>query len=94
MIVRFLLNLGTVDAKRLGLDHLACAEGRQADVSEPVGLELVRRGFAEPVAKPKPIRAVPEAPAIAERKTTAAPIHSDHNPRLPSRTGEAAKPKE
>lgn len=58
MVVRFRLNLGLVDARRLHLDAKECVEGAAVDVGEAAG-ELLKRGIAEEVSV---MQAVPEEP--------------------------------
>ena len=66
MKLKLILNIGTDDAKRLGLE--ATHEGDTVEVSGPVAEELLKRSWATEELTPK-VKTVP--PAV-ELKTTPA----------------------
>lgn len=81
MIVLFRVNLGSNDAKRLGLDHTKCQIGMECEVSDKTAEVLVNRGIAMPViAEAKP-------PAIAESKPS--PLAGKVKPNQPTHDKEA-----
>jgi hypothetical protein len=70
MIVKFKVNLGSVDAARLKLDFKKCMTGMEVECSDEVGGRLVARGIAAEVvgiSKPAAIQAVP--PERVDNKT-------------------------
>jgi hypothetical protein len=72
MQVTFRLNLGTLDAERLGLDPAKCREGMTAKVSKAVGDQLVKRHIAVEDIKavpPEPMKAVPPPADITTNQT-------------------------
>jgi len=46
MKIVFRTNLGSYDAKRLGLDHMKCGIGKTIDVNAETAAELTKRGVA------------------------------------------------
>lgn len=64
MLVRFKVNLGSIDASVVGLDFRACTEGSELEVSDKAGAWLVGKGIACEVHRPKPLKAVPPPPEI------------------------------
>lgn len=54
MIVKFNVNLGSVDAARLDVDFRTCLVGAEVDISDVAGKWLVSRGIASDVTPPKP----------------------------------------
>lgn len=79
MLVQFRVNLGSVDAARLELDHKQCLEGSTVTASNFSGRWLVERGIAAdvtPAAEPKPelkVEPVPVADEDAEMDAATAP---------------------
>lgn len=71
MRVLFVKNLGSNDALPLDLDFRRCQEGREIEVSENVGLSLVRRRLADEVVD---IRAVPSIQIKAEPQPEAVSV--------------------
>jgi hypothetical protein len=67
MRVKFKMNLGSIDADKLGLDYRECQCGMTCEVCEEVGEKLVSGNIARPVVSDD-IKAVPDKPAIAEAK--------------------------
>lgn len=52
MRMRFRVNLGSVDAAKLGLDYTKCSRDSEVDVSNEKAVAfLTERGIAEPVSK-------------------------------------------
>lgn len=69
MLVQFRVNLGSVDAAKLDLDHKQCLEGSTVTASEIAGRWLVERGIAAdvtPAPEPKPEPKVEPAPVADE----------------------------
>jgi len=64
MLVRFKVNLGSVDARHHNLDFAKCCEGMICDVPEKTGQWLVAKNIAELAA----VRGVAKAAEIAESK--------------------------
>jgi hypothetical protein len=60
MKVKFLTNLGSTDARQLGVDHTECREGMTCEVSPAAGRYLLDRGHAVEVE----VKAIPPMPAI------------------------------
>lgn len=69
MVVRFLTNLGSLDAESVTracgceVDHKACVCGAEVELADAAAALLVDRGIA--VALPPVIKAVPPAPIQA-----------------------------
>ncbi len=51
MKVVFRTNLGSIDAKKFGLDHKKCQLGSTAEVNESVAEALTKSGLAVPAEK-------------------------------------------
>lgn len=67
MRVRFKTNLGSIDARKLGLDYTKCQSGMTCEVGDEVGEKLLSGNLATRVAET--IKAVPDKPAIAEAES-------------------------
>lgn len=68
MKVTFRTNLGSRDAKALGLDHTKCAAGMELDVSSDLAETLSKRGLIEPL-----VMGLAQSPAI---KGVSSPVTS------------------
>jgi len=57
MKLKMTTNLGTEDARRLGLDPEECTEGATIDAKQPAADELLKRGWASEAkpSEPKPL---------------------------------------
>lgn len=66
MHVQFRTNLGSIDAKKLGLDFAKCTDGSTVETSAPVGEALVKSGIAVDVT--------PAAPEPPKPKTEPQPV--------------------
>ena len=79
MRAKFTDNLGSRDADKHALDFRACGRGMECEVSEEVGLQIIRRGFAtevpaaetkapviQDIEMPAVIQAIPDKPSIGE----------------------------
>lgn len=70
MVVRFRVNLGSMDAEKLQLDYRECQLGMELKVTQDTAEWLVSREIAEPkdieapAAATKVIQAVPKAPEV------------------------------
>src|SRR5690349_4484889 len=75
MKLKLLLNIGSIDARRLGLKHTL--EGQTVDVPKPVADELLAKGWAVPPgtdaedAADGEIAAVPAAPLLTSTQLPA-----------------------
>jgi hypothetical protein len=76
MRVKFVVNLGSKDAVKLGLDHRQCVVDAIVEVSDEAGKALCAVGVAtqqaEPAAPPKPPEVVKPVPVPAPKTATAA----------------------
>ena len=73
MQVKLSLNLGTDDAKKLGLDPVP-KDGDVVTVDDKDGHDMIAKGWAVDAAKaPKAVHAVPEPAAV--RGVPEAPLH-------------------
>lgn len=64
MLVKFKVNLGSLDAERQRLDFRKCVKGAEVECSDDAAAWLVAKGIATAVvavAKPAAIQAVPPA---------------------------------
>lgn len=88
MRVRFKVNLGSIDAKDIGVDYRQCQLGTECDVPEKAGRWLVSKGIA--TEELPSVRAIPAAPAIAQSQP--ASIKSDAKPAPLSGRGKLSNP--
>jgi hypothetical protein len=52
MKIVFKVNLGSIDAKSLGIDHIKCMIGKTCDVSTAIAEQLITQGIAESADTP------------------------------------------
>jgi hypothetical protein len=66
--VRFKVNLGSKDARSIGVDYRQCCEGATVDVPAKAGEWLCKHGIAtkepEPEPEPPKVQAVPPVEAV------------------------------
>jgi hypothetical protein len=68
MFVRFRVNLGSIDAAKLKLDHKQCQLGAEVDVPDAAAEWLCKKGIAEPAErKVKGVAKQPEVTAPAKQ---------------------------
>lgn len=66
MLVRFKVNLGSLDAEPLGLDFHKCQEGMEVECSDKSAAWLLAKNIAEEV---KVLKGVSAPPSIASAKS-------------------------
>lgn len=83
MKVKFRTNLGSRDATEAGIDHTQCVAGKTVNVPQGFAEYLAKRGIVEPLADPetpKEIKAVPDAPAIADAQPATVVAQDEKKP--------------
>lgn len=64
MLVKFRVNLGSIDAAKYQLDHTACREGCEVEVGDDAAKWLASRGIVEPLPEAKPVVGVAKSAEI------------------------------
>lgn len=70
MIVKFRVNLGSIDAAQVQLDYRQCQQGMELEVESSVGEWLSKRGIAEAVLRAVPTSATIQAEEGSVEKAT------------------------